>query len=360
MLRSFFNGSGFFRRYGRTAFRLLLCRHLRVALHLLFHFLRHNARRIDLRFHFLRRRRNERRALRVFGDHVIVLIALQHRRFGVAVKKVNVHCVECEFYDLAEFHGRTGRNLGDHLRNAVNDGILVAFVIDVAVDLRFRTEFFDNFDFRFHDRIGRLRDERLVLMNIFGTDAERHRLARVCIFFKIFNALYDCLGKEDLVSAYDVDVNLSVLVGNRGILKEVHLRSSDKSCNEQVDRVIVKVLRSIDLLHETVFHNDDTGPHRHSLDLIVRNVNKRGRKANVEFGNFRTHLCAELRVQVGKRLVEKEYFGFADDRTAERHALTLTARKSLRLTGQVISDTENIRRRLDLFVDNVFGNFSEF
>ena len=91
----------------------------------------------------------------------------------------------------------------------------------------------------------------------------------------------------------------------------------------------------------------------------MRDVDERRRKTDVKFGNFGTHLRTELCVQVGQRLVEQEYFGFAHDRTSERNTLTLTAGKSLRLTGEIISDAENVRRRLDLFVNDVLGNFSE-
>ena len=38
--------------------------------------------------------------------------------------------------------------------------------------------------------------------------------------------------------------------------------------------IVIKVLRSIDLLNETVLHNNDTGCHGHSLDLVVGNVDE--------------------------------------------------------------------------------------
>ena len=59
-------------------------------------------------------------------------------------------------------------------------------------------------------------------------------------------------------------------------------------------------------------------------------------------------------------LVEKEYLGLADDGTSQSDTLALTAGKSLGLTGQIVGDAEDLRRRLDLFVDDVLGDLSQF
>ena len=70
-------------------------------------------------------------------------------------------------------------------------------------------------------------------------------------------------------------IHISVVLLQSSHSDEVHLRSADKARNEEVDRHIVQVLRSIDLLDETVLHNNDSRCHGHSLDLVMRNVDER-------------------------------------------------------------------------------------
>ncbi len=125
---------------------------------------------------------------------------------------MNVVRVECEVYDVVQFNDRTGRNLRDHLRRIVYNGILSAFVIQIAVDLRFRAQFFDNVDFSFYDRIGRVGNEQIVFVNIFGANAERYGFFRIQIFVEILDFRNDRLGKHDFVSADKVDVNFAAFL----------------------------------------------------------------------------------------------------------------------------------------------------
>ena len=92
----------------------------------------------------------------------------------------------------------------------------------------------------------------------------------------------------------------------------------------------------------------------------MRDVDERGRKAGVQFGDLRPHLGAQFRVEVRQRFVEQEHFRFADDGAAERDTLALTAGKSLRLTGEVIGDAEDGSRLFHALVDDLLGNFAQF
>ena len=47
-----------------------------------------------------------------------------------------------------------------------------------------------------------------------------------------------------------------------------------KPATKRLHGIVVEVLRSIDLLDETVLHNNDSGCHGHSLDLVVGNVDE--------------------------------------------------------------------------------------
>ena len=69
-------------------------------------------------------------------------------------------------------------------------------------------------------------------------------------------------------------------------IKEVHLRRSDESCNEQIARCIVKVLRCINLLYDTVFHNNDPCTKCHSLCLVMCYVDDRSTQVLMKLGNL--------------------------------------------------------------------------
>ena len=84
---------------------------------------------------------------------------------------------------------------------------------------------------------------------------------------------------------------------NLGI-QEVHLRRSDESCGEQVRRLVVQILRGVDLHDNAVLHNDDSGTKRHSLGLVMRNIDDRCAQSLMQLGDLGSHLNTELRVQV--------------------------------------------------------------
>ena len=109
-------------------------------------------------------------------------------------------------------------------------------------------------------------------MNIFGTDTENNFFTRVEILVEIADKVYFILGEKHFFKT-ELNVNFFFVADERAG-KEVHLGRSDESRNELVDRIIVKIDRSIYLLHKAVFHNDDSGTHGHCFDLVVGNVNK--------------------------------------------------------------------------------------
>ena len=79
----------------------------------------------------------------------------------------------------------------------------------------------------------------------------------------------------------------------------------------------------------------------------------------VYLGYLGTHLYAQLCVEVAERLVQKEYLGLADDRSTERDALTLTARKCFGSAAQQRFYTEYLRRFLHFFVYDLSGNVAQ-
>jgi hypothetical protein len=98
------------------------------------------------------------------------------------------------------------------------------------------------------------------------------------------------------------------------------------------------------LLEFAVAHHGDARGERHRLDLIVRHIDDGGSEALMQFLDFRAHVYAQLRVQVGQRLVEQENPGLAHQRPPHGHSLALPARELSRSTLQEMIDLQRLRR----------------
>ena len=168
-----------------------------------------------------------------------------------------------------------------------------------------------------------------------------------------------CLFVRELQGvAGEVDVYVLALLLKLSV-DEVHLRRADEACDEQVARIVVQVLRRVDLLDKTVLHDDDSRSHRHSLDLVVGNVNERRAESLVDLGKLGSHRRTELRVEVRQRLVKKEYLRVADDSASERDTLLLTTGQSLRLSVKQVGDVEDTSGLFDLSLDLLLRGLAE-
>ena len=96
------------------------------------------------------------------------------------------------------------------------------------------------------------------------------------------------------------------------------------------------------MLHAPVRHDDDAVPERHRLGLVVRDVDRRHAEAGLERGDVGAHLHAELRVEVGQRLVHEEHRRLADDRSAHRDPLPLAAGELAGLALEVGLEAEEL------------------
>ena len=155
-------------------------------------------------------------------------------------------------------------------------------------------------------------------VDIFGTDAQNHCFANIRGEFLLVHPV----GQSDQIPADLCAVNAVALGDDR--IQEVHLRGTDKAGHKQVAGEIVQILRSIHLLDDTVFHNDDPVAHRHCLGLVMGDVDKGGLQALMQTADLRTHRGTQLGIQVGKRLVEQEYSWVTHHCASERHTLALT------------------------------------
>ena len=153
------------------------------------------------------------------------------------------------------------------------------------------------------------------------------------------------------------DKVVALLVNGR--VDEVHLRRSDEACYEHVAGIIIEVLRGVNLLDNAVLHNDDPGTERHSLGLVMGYIDEGGAQSLIDLGDLGTHLCTELCIQVGQRLVEKEYAGITNDGTTHGNTLSLTTGQSLRLSLEELLDTEDPGSLNNSSVDLVLGHLSE-
>ena len=109
---------------------------------------------------------------------------------------------------------------------------------------------------------------------------------------------------------------------------EIHPRRADEAGDEPVGRAVVDVERAAELLDALVLHHRDPVGERHRLDLVVGDVDHRGRaEPLVQALDLVAQLVPELGVEVGQRLVEQEHGGVAHQRPADRDALALAARE---------------------------------
>ena len=122
---------------------------------------------------------------------------------------------------------------------------------------------------------------------------------------------------------------------------EIHRRRADEAGDEARARRVVELVRRTDLLDHAVVHDDHAIGERHRLDLVVGDVDGRGAHLLVHPLDLDAHLHAQLRVEVGQRLVEQEHFWIAHDRAAHGDALALPAGELLRLAVEQLGDVED-------------------
>ena len=161
------------------------------------------------------------------------------------------------------------------------------------------------------------------------------------------------------MAAEQIDGVLAVLLDELGVAEEVHLRRADEACDEQVQRMVKDLLRRADLLNEAVAHDDDAVAQRHSLGLVVGDVDEGGVDAGAQLDDLRTHLVTQLCIEVGQRLVHQQNLRITHDGAADGDTLTLTAGQRLRLAVEVFGDAENLGGLVDLLLDLLLGDLLE-
>ena len=94
---------------------------------------------------------------------------------------------------------------------------------------------------------------------------------------------------------------------------EGHGRRAHKARHEEIGGVVVEVLRGVDLLDKAPLHDHNAGSHGHGLHLVVGDVDEGGAQSFVESCDLGPHDTAELGIQIGQGLVQKEDLGASHD-----------------------------------------------
>src|SRR5262249_9779511 len=97
----------------------------------------------------------------------------------------------------------------------------------------------------------------------------------------------------------------------------------------------------------------DAVAHAHGFDLIVGDVDRGGAHGLLELLEFAAGAGAQLGVKVRQRLIEQKNRWIADQRTRERDALPLAARKLTRSTLREVIYAEQTGCPLDLALNLV-------
>ena len=245
---------------------------------------------------------------------------------GVFIEEVYARSIDSDLNGIARLRLRTAGNTRNnsrffsYLEVEINLGAHELGKLDIAVD---------------NGVVELLKEDRLVMQQL-GTERGNNFLSDIFLKCRNISLVF---GNPEF-GIFKVKVQ-SVVLLDQSPVYEVHLRSTDKSCDEQVAGLVIKVLRSIDLLNKSVLHNDYSRCHSHSLDLVVGNVYKGGLKSLMEVGKLGSHRSAQLCIEVGQRLVKKEDLRLTNNGTSERDTLLLTTGQSLRLSVKQVAYVKN-------------------
>ena len=259
-------------------------------------------------------------------NQLIRHLSVNDSKLGFLVEDVNLAVDQSNLYVIASL------GLGSRSNTGGDAGAKSVEVQECLV-----THQFGNFNVCLDATVNISLDIFRLVMYVFRTDAENNFLADVVL--KLTLAVLGDRELDGVVAKQSVNMVASLLEFD---VDEVHLRRSDEAGNEHVAGLVIQELRSIDLLNDTVLHNDDLIAQRHSLCLVMCNIDECGTQSQMELGNLGTHLSTELSVEVGKRLVEKEDLRLTNDSTTHSNTLTLTAGESLRLSVEQVADVEQL------------------
>ena len=121
---------------------------------------------------------------------------------------------------------------------------------------------------------------------------------------------------------------------------DVHGWRADEARGENRRWPRIETVGRCGLLDLSFAHEDDLVGHAHGLALVMGDVDHSDAELLLQRADLAPHLGAQLRVEVGERLVHQANRRLRDDGAAERHALLLAAGKLRRFALEQCAKTE--------------------
>ena len=114
------------------------------------------------------------------------------------------------------------------------------------------------------------------------------------------------------------------------------------------------------MLNHAAGHDRNAVGNGHRLFLIVGDIDRRNADAVLNLADGVSHLDAQLRVEVGKRLIHQQHVRLDDNRAGERDALLLAAGKALRQTVGILRDLHGLQNLVHALLDLFLGQMAVF
>ena len=93
---------------------------------------------------------------------------------------------------------------------------------------------------------------------------------------------------------------------------------------------VIQVIGVVPLVQMPFFNDTNDIANGESLHLVVRDKQCSGVGSFQNLANFKSQAFAQIDIEVGKRLVQQQEFGFGCQGSGQGHALLLTARELVR------------------------------
>ncbi len=132
---------------------------------------------------------------------------------------------------------------------------------------------------------------------------------------------------------------------------QVDPRLADELRHLDMLRIVVDHLRGGELQQRSADHHGHAIGHRQRLGLVVGDVERRHAGAAVQVDDLAAGMHAQVRIEVGQRLVHQEDRGTAHHGAGERHALALAAGHLPRLAVEQVVDPERRRHLAHVALD---------
>ncbi len=127
--------------------------------------------------------------------------------------------------------------------------------------------------------------------------------------------------------------------------------AADEAGDEAVLRMVVELALRADLLDLAVAHDDEAVGHRQRLVLVVRHHDRGEAELALELADLDPHLLAQLRIEIGERLVEQQDVRLDDEGARQGDALLLAARELARQALAELFEPHHAQRLGDLALD---------